>query len=187
MTSGSVRKVIGTVERSTGRTIEAKPDSGAGATVIILDSTVLHRVPYGGSLKDARTITLAEFEPGDRILARGKAEQNGGAVIADEIVVVKHADIVQGQQRDRDDWEKRAVSGVVTAIDASSSSITISRSGNKTVISITATTKILHYTETGKFQDAKRSTLDQIAIGDLLHARGDREYRAIAEDARSGH
>jgi hypothetical protein len=189
VTDGSVVKVIGTVERATARTIEVKLDSGVGATVIIRDSTVLQRLPYGGSLKDARTITLAEIHVGDRILARGTAEQNGATIIADRVVTVDHADLNQGQQRDRDGWEKRGVSGVVTAINPSRRSITISHSGNKTVISVSDTTKILRYSDTGKFEDAKRSTLDEIAIGDLVRVRGELDINrnsVVAEEVVFG-
>jgi len=82
-------------------------------------------------------------------------------------------------QHDLEDWQKRGVDGVVTAVDAAAGAITISpgRMGaNKNIVIHIAKDTILRRYAPGsaKFDDAKTAPIEQIKVGDQLRARGTR-------------
>src|SRR5690348_6125667 len=125
-TENAARK-IGTIKAINGKTVTLKPDSGPEVNIIIQDSTRLAQLPAGQTdLKAAHQIQLQQFQAGDRMLARGIPGADGQSVVASIVIVMKQADLAQKQQHDREDWQKRGVGGIVTAIDAASNMITIS-------------------------------------------------------------
>jgi hypothetical protein len=81
------------------------------------------------------------------------------------------------QENDRSDWQKRGVGGLVTAVDPSTGTITVSQTsftGTKSVaIHTTKSTILRRYAPNSvKFDDAKVAPIDQIKSGDQLRARG---------------
>jgi len=83
------------------------------------------------------------------------------------------------QEREREDWQKRGVGGLVTAADAAAGSITISASGmggnhNIVIHTAKATTARRYAPDSVKFDDARPAALDQVKTGDQLRARGAR-------------
>jgi hypothetical protein len=90
---------------------------------------------------------------------------------------MKASDIATRQQQERDDWQKRGMGGLVTAMDVAKGSITISIStmaGSKAAtIHVTKETVVRRYApDSVKFDDAKPGTLDQVKAGDQVRARG---------------
>ena len=45
------------------------------------------------------------------------------------IVVMKQSDVAAKQQQERDDWQKRGIGGLVTAVDPAAGTMTISVTG----------------------------------------------------------
>src|SRR5262249_20746522 len=81
------------------------------------------------------------------------------------------------QARDRDDWQKRGVGGLVSAVDNGAGTITISVGGfggnHNVAIHTTKDTVARRYAAGSvKFDEAKSAPLDQIKPGDQLRARG---------------
>jgi len=114
---------------------------------------------------------------GDRILARGTASEDGKSVTASSVVLMKESDVAAKQERDRDDWQKRGVGGLVSKVDAANGVVTLAApamsDAKPVTIHISKTTIIRRYSpDSVKFDDAKPSTLDQINVGDQLRARG---------------
>jgi Domain of unknown function (DUF5666) len=188
----SAARKIGTIKAINGKTITLKTDSGPDVNVIIEDSTRLAQLPAGQTdLKAAVPIHLQEIQTGDRMLARGKPGDDGQSVVASIVIVMKQADLAQKQQHDREDWQKRGVGGIVTAIDASSGTVTISVTPTYSIaVKTSPKTVFLRYApDSVKFSDAKRGTFDQIKNGDQLRARGDRGEdgkQVTAEEVVSG-
>jgi hypothetical protein len=90
---------------------------------------------------------------------------------------MKKADIAQKQQKDLQDWQRRGVGGLVKSVDPAAKTVTISTvtaAGNKMVTVKLANNAIVrrYSADSVKFDEAKVSTLDQIAPGDQLRARG---------------
>lgn len=171
-----VRKV-GTIKAINGKTVTLKVDTGPDVNIIVQDSTNLRQLPAGErDLKKAVPIQLQDVQVGDRMLAGGKPGDDGQSVVATTVIVMKQADLAQKQQQDREDWQKRGVGGIVTAVDASSGVITISVTPTFNIaIQTSPKTAFLRYApDSVKFSDAKAGTLSQIKNGDQLRARGDR-------------
>lgn len=187
----TVRKV-GTIKSVDGKTIMLKVDSGPDVSIIIQDGTNLRQLPAGKKdLKDAVPIQLQDIQAGDRMLAGGKPGDDGQSVVATTIIVMKQADLAQKQQHEREDWQKRGVGGIVTAIDSSSGTITVSVTPTYSIaVKTSPKTGFLRYAaDSVKFSDAKPGTFDQIKSGDQLRARGDRGEdgkQVTAEEIVSG-
>src|SRR5260370_5267401 len=119
-------KKLGTVKSTSENTITLKSDSGPDFTAAVQDTTRIFRIPPGQTdLKNAQPIKLQDVQVGDRMLVRGKAGDVPDSIIALQIVVMTKSDVAQKQQQDLQDWQKRGVGGIVSAIDASSGSLTL--------------------------------------------------------------
>jgi hypothetical protein len=175
-----VTRAVGTVKAIGVTSITLTPDSGSDLNILLQASTRILRVPPGQKdLKDAAPIQVQDLQVGDRVLVRGKASDDGKSIVALSIVAMKKSDIDEKRQRDQEDWTKRGIGGIVSAVDADSGVITISTvalGGSKAVaIHTSKNTLIRRYApDSVKFDDAKPGTLAQIQPGDQLRARGTR-------------
>jgi hypothetical protein len=183
---------IGTVKAISGNAVTLKTDSGPEITINIEDSTKLAQLAAGQTdIKTATPIKLPEIQVGDRMLAQGKLSDDGQSIAAARVLVMKQADLAQKQQHDREDWQRRGVGGIVTAIDAATGTITISVTPTYSIaVTTSPKTIFLRYApDSVKFSDARRGTFDQIKTGDQLRARGDRTQdgkQVTAEEIVSG-
>ena len=161
-----------------GNTITLTTDAGSTVNIVVQDSTRLVRIAPGQKdLKDATPIQLQEVQVGDRILARGTPSDDGKSVVASSVVLMKESDVTAKQERDREDWQKRGVGGLVSKVDAGNGTITLSApaltDAKPVTIHISKSTIVRRYSpDSVKFDDAKPGTLDQINAGDQLRARG---------------
>jgi len=188
-------KSVGTVKAVSGKTVTLTTDAGATIDVVTDDSTRLVRIAPGQKdLKNAVPIQFQDLQVGDRILARGQSSDSGKSVTASSIVVMKESDVAAKQERDREDWQKRGVGGLVSKVDPAGDVITISTTNfaetRETAIHLSNGTLFRRYApDSVKFDDAKPGTLDQIKVGDQLRARGVRSpdgNELAAEEIVSG-
>lgn len=176
--AAAIAKPVGTVKAVAGNAITLTTDAGATVNVVVGETTRMVRTAPGQKdLKGAAPAQLQDVQVGDRILARGTPSSDGSSVVATVVIVMKAADIAAKQQQERDDWQKRGIGGLITAIDAANGNITISIStlgGSKAAtVHVAKETVIRRYaSDSVKFDDAKPGTLDQVKIGDQLRARG---------------
>src|SRR5262249_53424168 len=125
--SAAPAKSVGTVKALSGKTIALTTDSGSTTEVLTDDSTRLVRVAPGQKdLKSAAPIQFQDLQVGDRMLARGQSSDGGKSMTASSIVVMKESDVAAKQEREREDWQKRGVGGLVSKVDAGGEVITIS-------------------------------------------------------------
>jgi co-chaperonin GroES (HSP10) len=193
--AGTVAKPVGTVKAVSGNVITLATDAGSTVNVMIQDSTRLVRIAPGQKdLKDAAPAQVQDVQVGDRILARGTSSDDGKSVVASSVVLIKAADVTAKQDRDREDWQKRGVGGLVSKVDAGSGTISLSApSGSESkavAVHVSQNTIFRRYSpDSVKFDDAKPGTLDQITAGDQLRARGVRSAdgsEVAAEEIVSG-
>ena len=183
---------VGVVASVNGRTVVLKPDNGNDVTVTFSDDARLVRLEPGQTdLRTAQTITLDQIQPGDRLLVRGTPAATADSLQASIAVLMKQSDVAQHQQTEMRDWQRRGAGGIVSAISPVDGSITISpRPGNSLLIKTGKNTQFLRYaSDSVKFSDAQKSTLDQIKVGDQLRARGTRSSdgkELSAEEVISG-
>jgi hypothetical protein len=179
-TGTQVSRTVGTLKNIQADSITVTPDSGSEVTAALNASTRILRVPPGQTdLKNATALRPQDLQPGDRVLVRGKAGEDGQSIIALAVIVMKKSDVSAKQQQERDDWQKRGVGGLVSKVDAASGDITISSSGlagkRDILIHTTKNTITRRYAPGSvKFDDARVAPIGEIKPGDQLRARGTR-------------
>jgi hypothetical protein len=178
--SQSAARPVGTIKSIAGNTIMLTTDAGIDVTILVQEGSRLVRVAPGQKdLKDAAPIQLQDLQIGDRLLVRGKLADDGKSVLAASIIAMKKSDVAEKQARDREEWQRHGVGGLVSSLDSASGAITITTNGfgtSKTVVIHTSKATILRRYAAGsvKFDDAKPGPLSEIKIGDQLRARGAR-------------
>jgi hypothetical protein len=177
--SGNTR-AVGTVQSVSSNSLVLKTDAGAEITITPQDSSrVLRSEPGQKSIKEATPIQFSEIQTGDRTLASGTASVDGKSITATTIVVMKQGDIASKQEKERQDWQRRGVVGLVNAIDSANNTITLSTmvmmQKKEITVRVSPNTIIRRYApDSVKFDDATKSTLAEIHPGDQLRARGNR-------------
>jgi Cu/Ag efflux protein CusF len=179
---------LGTVQTLSGNSITVKNDAGATMQVTVEDNARLLRIEPGQkTLAGASPFSMSDLQAGDRVMARGSANPDGKSLAANMLVAIKGADIAQKQEHEREDWQKNGTGGLVKAVDATAGTVTISTGTGATrtlVIHVTPTTVIRRYAPGSvKFDQAIKSTLDQIKPGDQLRARGSKGADGATLDA----
>jgi hypothetical protein len=152
-------------------------DSGEQSITFADAARIVRAVPGQTDLKTATPIAVSDIQVGDRVFARGQAGE-GNALVVSSAIVMKLSDIVDKQQRERDEWRK-GVGGIVKEVDAAANTISIANamvaSGKPIVIHVSSETTIRRYApDSVKFDDAKPGALDQIKPGDQVRARGNK-------------
>ena len=171
---------IGSIKAIAGNVITLTPDSGPEIEVTVPAGARIVRIAPGEkTLKNATPVELQDLQAGDRILVAGKSPDDGKAMTAASIVVMKRSDVEARKEEDRQDWQKRGLGGLVKAVDPAAGTTTISVTGfggAKTIVvhSSKATVIRRYAPDSMKFDDARPSSLQEIQPGDQLRARGNR-------------
>lgn len=188
-------RTLGTVQAISGNNITLKAANGATVAVTVQDSARVLRVEPGEKdLKNAAPIHLTDILVGDRILVFGIPSADAKSVSATTVIAMKKADIDAKQQQEREDWQKRGVGGLVSAVDTSAGTVTISVAalgGPKPLIVQTSKDTIFrrYAPDSVNFDDAKVSQFADIQPGDQLRARGTKSAdgtSVAAEEVVSG-
>lgn len=191
----SLQREVGVIKVIEDKGIALTSDSGEELHVTLPDSTRILRVAPGEKdLKNAVPMQKQDLQVGDRILVRGKPGPDAHSITAGAVVVMKQSDVAAKHEKEREDWQKRGVGGLVTAVDGSTGTITISMTsftGSKVVaVHTTKQTILRRYAPNSvKFDEARVAPLDQIKIGDQLRARGSKNAEGTeiaAEEVVSG-
>jgi hypothetical protein len=170
---------LGTIQAVTDKTLALKTDAGAEVAVQFTPAMRVLRVEPGSkTLKDAVAIPLTELAVGDRVLVRGEAT-GPNAMAAATIVAMKKEDIAKKQAREREEWQRRGIGGLVKAVDPAKETIVVSTTnaaGSKDVTIRAPVGTILRRYAPGSvnFDEAKVAPLAEIQPGDQLRARGSR-------------
>jgi hypothetical protein len=191
----SLQRQVGVIKAIDDNSITLASDSGEELHVTFQDSTRILRVAPGEKdLKNAVPLQKQDLQVGDRILVRGKPGPDAHSIAAGAVVVMKQGDVAAKHEKEREDWQKRGVGGLVTAVDESTGTITISMTsftGTKSVaVHTTKDTILRRYAPNSvKFDEARVAHLNQIKIGDQLRARGNKNAEGTdiaAEEVVSG-
>jgi hypothetical protein len=167
---------VGAIKAINGTEVTLAPDSGADVKITVMPTARIFRVAPGEKdLKNATPIELQDLQIGDRVLVGGKLSDDNLSLAASTVIVMKHSDVEAQHQQDLQDWQKRGVDGLATAVDAAAGTVTISVRSKSVVVRASSTTVIRRYApDSVKFDDAKPATLQQIHPGDQVRARGER-------------
>ena len=169
---------VGAVKSINGNALVLTVDGGADVSVTVASNAKIVQVAPGEKdLKSATPIALTDLQVGDRILVRGRASDDTKTMMAVGVIAMKRTDLEAKKAQDRDDWQKRGIGGLVSAVDPATGTITISTGSGaaaKTVAIHTAKNTVLrrYAPDSVQFDDAKPAPLGQIEPGDQVRARG---------------
>ncbi len=197
ITSLSVTGVVTDLKPDT-RQVIVKTAAGSEVTVTLSDRTTFMRIPPGEKTKDKFIpITPADFGVGDSVFARGRMSEDRKSMPALEFYVMSKADIAQKRERERDEWTKRGIAGIVRSLNAASDEIWEISIDSRTpegpkpvVIAANTQTQFRRYApDSVRFSDAKPSTFAELKVGDQLRALGTKSAdgsRFTAEEIVAG-
>jgi len=123
--------VIGTVEKvdSAAKTFTLKTDKGEEPTLKFDDKTQFLNLPAGEKdTKKATRAAVADVSPGDRVIARMRAEDETG-LPAVFLYFEKKTDLAQRQKKTEEEWQTQSVYGTVKSVDAAAKSVVIAVRG----------------------------------------------------------
>lgn len=174
--------VIGEVKviDAAGKQLIIKTDAGSLVTVVLNDATAYMRVAPGETtLSKATKITFTDVGEGDRVFARGTVADDRKTVPARVVIVMNKVDIAKKQEMEREEWKKRGLLGVITALKPETKEITISSrtlAGQQSIlIPVSDKVEMRRYApDSIKFADAKSAKFEELKVGDQLRALGDR-------------
>jgi hypothetical protein len=188
-------RFLGTVTAISGNTLTVKSDTNGIHQVTVPDTAEIKRISPGQKdLSAAETIPFSTLATGDRVRVKLNPEATAGTEEALQIIAMKQTDLALKQQKDREDWQRRGVGGLVKSVDAAAGVIVLSSGSGTTAKTITVrTTKattLKRYAPTSvRFDDAQVAPIDAIHEGDQLRARGTKNAdgtEIAAEDVVSG-
>ncbi len=186
-----VKSIVGTVTafKPESPDLEVKPDNAPPVSLKLTDKTLALRVAPGEKdLKKAESIAVADLSVGDRVLVT--LDQDGANVR--RVIVMSLADITKRNDKDRQDWVRRGVTGIVAAKDPTQITLKMRTMQGpvQAIVTVDEHTKYKRYApDSVKFSDAKVSNLDEIQVGDQLRARGQKSedgLKVTAEDVVFG-
>ncbi len=157
-----------------------KTDAGSVVVVNVSEKTTYERMPPGETDRTkAVKIALTDVAVGDGVYARGYVAADRKSVPAQQLIVVSQSDIAKKQEKERSEWRQRGLSGIVESVNPQAKEITVktrTAEGPKPiVIPITDKVKMRRYApDSVKFSDAKKSSFDDLKVGDQLRAKGDK-------------
>jgi hypothetical protein len=158
--------------------LTVKTDAGVEHKVTVPDGIRLQRVAPGAKdLSSAATIQFSDLATGDRVLVRVAPDPATDPLTAISIVAIPQADLAQKQQREREDWQRNGVGGLVKSVDAGTGAIVITSGAGATQKTITlrttpATVLKRYAADSVSFDQAKTAPIETIHPGDQLRARG---------------
>jgi hypothetical protein len=175
-TTTSAARQLGTVKSVSGNTLTLATDSGQTITVTIsADAKVLKLPPGSTDLKAAQPGQVGDVSVGDRALATGKPGETPDTLTASRVILMKSADIAEKIAAEQAQWRTNGTSGIVSAVDPATGTITVTVGANKVTVTTTGKTSFKRFSgDSVKYQDAKPGAIGQIHTGDQLQARGEK-------------
>jgi Domain of unknown function (DUF5666) len=179
-TPQKVPSALGTIKSISGNMMLVTTNSGSDVKVQLpSDVKVLQVEPGSKDLKEAIPLQVTDLQVGDRILVQMKPGGDASSFIALRIVAMKKADIAQKQAKEREEWQRHGIGGLVKSVDVANNTITIgtmAAAGSKGVtIHVSKDTILRRYAPGSiKFDEAQAAPITNIHSGDQLRARGAR-------------
>ncbi len=171
---------VGTIKSISGNVLTLATDTGAERKIQLPAEVKVFRVPPGAKdLKEAVAMQLSDLQPGDRILVRGQQGLDANSFVASTVIAMKRADIAEKRAKEREEWQRHGIGGLVKAADTAAGTIVISvlrSAGTEDVTIHTDRNTVLRRYAPGSvnFDDAKVAPLSEVSVGDQLRARGTR-------------
>jgi hypothetical protein len=195
VTAQAPSRFVGSITAIDNRTLTVKTDAGDPHQVEVPASATLKRIAPGQrDLSTAATLQFGDLATGDRVLVKLDPDATGPTAQATDVIVIKLSDVAQKQQKEREDWQRRGVGGLVKSVDPVSGAIVLKSGSGSTEKTITVhTTKATvlkrYATASVSYDAAQIAPIDAILSGDQLRARGTKNAdgsEIAAEEVISG-
>jgi hypothetical protein len=163
-----------------GKSLTVKSDKGDVTAVVLDEKTLYLRVPPGEKdLKNASRISLAEISAGDRVLARGQMSADQKSISAGSVIVMTKADLAKKHEHDREEWQRRGITGTITALNPEAREFTVSvrtREGAQPLVVERADSVDLrrYAPDSVRFMDATPSSFAELRTGDHVRVLGEK-------------
>jgi hypothetical protein len=163
-----------------GKRLTVKSDKGDATAVVLDEKTLYLRVPPGEKdLKNASRISLAEISAGDRVLARGQMSADQKSISAGSVIVMTKADIAKKHEHDRDEWQRRGITGTITALNPEAKEFTVSvrthEGAQPLVVERADSVDLRRYApDSVRFMDARPSSFAELRVGDHVRVLGEK-------------
>ncbi len=185
----------GTITAINGSTLSVKSDADGVQQVDVPATAILLRIAPGAKdLSAAEKITFNDLAVGDRALVKPDPNGTASTLLALRIIAIKQSDLAQKQQKDREDWQRRGVGGLVKSVDPATGVIMVGSGAGATAKTITVRTSkatiLKRYAPASvNYDEALPAPIDAIHAGDQLRARGEKNAdgtEIAAEEVISG-
>ena len=173
-------RVIGEVTAADGSSLTIKTDAGTSTAVLLDQKTVFQRIPPGETdVTKVTKIELKDVGVGDRVRTRSRVSDDQKPGPAISVLVMSKADLAKKQEAEKLEWQRRGVSGTVTAVNADSREATISaRVRGETKAIIVESSEKAQYRryspDSIRFSDAKPSVFADLKSGDQMRVLGEK-------------
>jgi ribosomal protein L24 len=177
--------VAGEVVSVNEKKITLKTTNGEIA-VELTGTTQFKRVPADKpTLANAVDAALSEVDPGDKLTVTGILSQDGKSIPARSVYLMSKEDITAKNAKQAEQWRIRGIAGKVTAVNPQTNQLTVETRGllgtTTTVLTPKDGAKFLRYApDSIRFDEARPSSLSEIAVGDMIRALGDRSSDGTA-------
>lgn len=152
-----------------------------GEIQVILDGkTEYKRVPpENPSLRAAVSAALTDITVGDKLLVTGVVTADKKTVPAKTIYLLSKSDIAQKQGKEQEEWKNRGISGQVKSVNPQTKEIIITVRSVMGAKDVTLTAKdsaqFLRYAPNSvSYSEAAKSSFEDVKVGDMLRALGDK-------------
>jgi len=183
----------GTITAIAGNTLTVKPETGDARQVDVPSTAAILRIAPGQTnLSAALPIQFSELANGDRVLVKLDPSATGPTASALRVIAIKQEDVAAKQQKDREDWQRRGVGGLVKSVDSSGGVIVLTSGAGAAAKTITVhiaqgtakATILKRYAPASvSFDAAVAAPIDAIKAGDQLRARGEKNADGTSIDA----
>lgn len=161
-----------------GKIVLQTKDGSVEAT--LADKTEFKRVSADNpSLKTAVAAALSDIGVGDKVVVTGSFLPDNKRIPAKVVYLMSKSDISQKQNKEREEWRARGITGQVAAVNPQTKEITVSQRGiageRKIILSLKENANFRRYAEGSvDYSEAKTSSFDDIKVGDSIRAMGDK-------------
>jgi hypothetical protein len=182
-------RFLGTVTAINGTTLTLKTDAGQTYQVQVPAAAAIKRIAPGQKdLSTAEAIQFSDLAVGDRALVKLDPDAPAGTSQALQIVAIKQSDVAEKQRKDREDWQRNGVGGLVKSVDAAGGVIVLTSGSGATAKTIsvqtTKATVLKRYANASVSYDAAQpAPIDAIHAGDQVRARGTKNADGTSIDA----
>jgi peptidoglycan hydrolase-like protein with peptidoglycan-binding domain len=127
----------------------------------------------------AVAIALTDIAVGDGVYVKGYVAEDRKSIPAQKVTIVSQSDIAKRQEKERAEWRQRGINGIIASLNPQTKEITITTrtaaGPTPVIIPVTDKVKLRRYApDSIKFSDAKKSSWEELKVGDQLRAKGDK-------------